>query len=193
MQRKKISIQRAPAYPDLGSLIKRQGCRAVGGLAVSGVVSAGGELGEVKGAAPWGDSGESTYYYQIDGDIADTAIYEWQVLLPSGGSQYLCFGESWEWIEYHLEITVDDRALARWLEESSQEALAVADGVLAGYPLQAFRPGEDWSAVEAQLVQALADAFAQSAGSSTHQFDALRLVIDAYQDETKIDGDMPPG
>jgi hypothetical protein len=193
MERNRKSTYQGGIYPDIRAYAQRYGRRIGVGLVVgvagsgciwpwhiSGDVIAPGETGET-GIVDTG---------AIPGDIGETGEIHY-VVLPFTGSQNLTFEEPvWGWIDYRVELTVDDDALYAWLLANPEAALAAIDAALGQHPVTDFDAWSGDAGIEAEIAQALADAMAGAAGGDTSGFVQVALLIDAYTDENDIDGDI---
>jgi len=188
MQRQKKQSYSGGRYPDLGAYLRRHG-RRVGMTLVVGVAATGciwpwhvdGDIAILDTA----DTGDTAY--DILGDIAETGeVY--RMVLPEEGSQHLVFASPWGEIDYHLDVVVDDWSLFDWIMANPDRALAAVDDALGAHPVGTFDHYEDSAAIEAEIIQALADAVAGSAGGDTSSFVHVTLSIDSYTDEQDIDG-----
>jgi hypothetical protein len=168
MERCKNKSGSDPSYPHIRAFLRRYGRRAGAGL-VAGVVatSAGCDwlTGGVLAPKPEADTG-----YHLDGMIAETAE-TWSLELPLDGARDLYFSEPYGWIRYRLAVVVDGTQLYEWLRDNAE----TDDG---------------YDEVEAAIVTALWQAYQEATGSSRGSVVALDLLIDAYEDEDDILGDM---
>jgi len=92
-------------------------------------------------------------------------------------------------MDYHVELLVRGTPIADWIEDNRPELLPALDGKLYEHDISEFGEGQDWSDVEAELIQVIADAWAGEEGASTSGFLRLDLVIDYYDDDPDIAGD----
>jgi hypothetical protein len=166
MERCKNKSGSDPSYPHIRAFLRRYGRRAGAGL-VAGVVatSAGCDwlTGGVLAPKPEADTG-----YHLDGMIAETAE-TWSLELPLDGARDLYFSEPYGWIRYRL---------------------AVVDEVLGAREVTTYEHDDGYDEVEAAIVTALWQAYQEATGSSRGSVVALDLLIDAYEDEDDILGDM---
>jgi hypothetical protein len=193
MERKKRSRYQGGIYPDIRDYARRYGRRIgvtlVVGAAGTGCIWPWHIAGDMVGPGETGDT-SIVDTGAIPGDIGETGEIHF-VVLPSSGSQNLTFEDPmWGWIDYHVELTVDDEALYSWLLANPEAALAAIDAALARHPVTDFDAWAGDAAIEAEIQQALADAMADAEGADTSGFVQVALFIDAYTDENDIDGDI---
>jgi hypothetical protein len=125
---------------------------------------------------------------RLMGDIADTsAVY--YALLPAHGSRNLTFEDPWGWIDYQVQLVVDDLALYEWLAANPVAALEAVDAVLGRHEIFEFDAWDGDPVIEAEIAQALSDAFTGSTGADPSTIVELTLAILAYTDENDIDGE----
>ncbi len=192
MKRQKKSRYQGGQYPDIGRYIRIYARKASFGLVV-GVAATGciwpwhtGVMGDM--VAPddtaWRDTGA------IPGDIGETGEIH-HAMLPVSGERNLQFEDPvWGWIDYRVELVVEDRSLYNWIVSNPDVALAAIDAALLSHTITDFREYVDDGVVEQQLMQALADAMSGAEGADTSAFRELRLIIVHYTDENEIDGDI---
>jgi hypothetical protein len=192
MQRQKKSRYDGGRYPDIGRYVRVYARKAGVGLVV-GVAATGciwpwhvdGDIAFVDtGETAWQDTGA------IPGDMGETGEVHY-AMLPDTGERNLQFEDPvWGWIDYRVEIVVEDRSLYNWILNNPELALAALDAALLAHTITDFHDYQDDSVIEAQLMQALADAMSGAVGSDTSAFRELRLIIVNYTDENDIDGDI---
>ncbi len=189
MKRQKKTSYRGGRYPDIGRYVRLYS-RKVGVGLVVGVTATG-------CVWPWHVDGDIAYidtaYVDtgaIPGDIGETGeVY--YLALPETGEHNLQFEEpSWGWIDYRVNLVVEDYALFRWLVDNPAVALAAVDAALATHPLTDFREYDGSAIIENEIKQALADAMAGAPGADTSALHEATLEIVHYTDENDIDGDI---
>ncbi|MFH1467510.1 MAG: hypothetical protein ABIO70_24205 [Pseudomonadota bacterium] len=193
MERQKKTSYQGGIYPDLRDYARRYGRRIgitlVAGVAGSGCIWPWHVSGDM--ALP-GETGDTSIVDTgaIPGDMRETGELHY-VVLPFTGSRNLTFEDPmWGWIDYRVELTVDDDALYAWLLAHPEAALAAIDAALRQHPVTDFDGWAGDDAIEAEIAQVLANAMAGVAGADTSGFVQIALLIDAYTDENDIDGDM---
>lgn len=107
-------------------------------------------------------------------------------IAPDSRTLWLGYGV----MDYHVELLVRGTSIADWVEESRPDLLPVLDDALRGHEIAEFAENADLSGVEAELIQVLADAWAGEVGASSAGFLRLDLVIDYYDDDPPIPGDV---
>jgi hypothetical protein len=132
-----------------------------------------------------GETGETADTGAIPGDISDTAL-ESLVQLPSEGARHLVFADPWGEIDYHLEILAETGPAAEAIAAAEEAVLAAVDEALLAAPVTRYEPGQDLGSVQAALRKVVALA----AGLDPDRVADLALVVESYEDEGDIDGDM---
>jgi len=193
MERQRKSSCPSLGYPDLRRFLRlharRVGVGIVVGVAASGCIWPWHVSGDMVAPGETGDT-SITDTGAIPGDIGETGEIHVAVL-PETGSRTLTFEEPiWGWIDYQVQLTVDDMALLGWLVQNAEAALAAVDAALGQHPVSDFDGYTGDAAIERQIAQALADAMAGTQGADTSSFVDVTLVILAYTDENDIDGDI---
>lgn len=122
----------------------------------------------------------------VDGDIEAPRVHV-EVLLPDGEERAL-FMDDGGYVAYRIIAQVNDQGLVDFLEDTPVERLEEVDEVLNRHSVWELAPGEDLSAVEAEIARALSAAWLGR--DSSWAFDELILSIEAW-DSGEIDGDMP--
>ncbi len=182
MERMKVEAAPSAAYPDLRAFVRRYQRRAGVGLVLTAVGTSGcifpfRTIGDM--AVP--DTADS---YAILGDMAETGEVR-TVLLPDAGSHELRFEAPWGRIAYRLQLLVEDWTAADWLAQNADAALETSDQVLAAHQIYELQPGQDLTALEAEIAQALAEIM----GDDVSVFADIMLLIDDYEEVHEIDGD----
>jgi hypothetical protein len=189
MKRVPVKCAPEPAYPSVRRLLC-EGRRALRFGLVAGT------LLQVGCPAPGGtakDTGDTVRH--IDGDIVDTSsnYHEFAVLLPADGTRLLYLNDPYGHVRYRLELVVTEDALAVWLNTHTKEALVRADEVLARHALSDLEPKDDLTAIQEELLQALADLWWSDHGKEgtapLNEFASFVLVIEEWAEDA-IDGDM---
>lgn len=175
MERSKRTTYEVDGYPDLRGHIDRRSVLA--GLGVLAGVA----------VAPLASSGCGVV--TMPGMVAADPDSFWVYLPVDGETRNLYFSYN-GYIDYHVVVTAETMEVAEFLADNRAALLEAIDAELASYSLYTYAPDEDHSGVEEALIQVLADAFAGVEGASTAAFLALDLVIDHYEEEEEIDGDM---
>ncbi len=111
------------------------------------------------------------------------------VMPPAPDSRWLYMAPGGE-IAYHLEVTVDELDLREWLLEESDALLDQVDELLDTHPVTDFAPGEDLASIEASITHLLEYARPAVEDGPAGEFDITTLVIDHYDEEVEIDGDV---
>jgi hypothetical protein len=175
MQRQKVEASTQPSYPSRqGFRVRRAGLACAGMLLI--MIGAPGCPGDV--AVP------------IDGDVA-VPRESFFVALPREGSRTVRFDERGGWMDYHLELTVDNRDLADFLAYNAQDLLDEVQQLLEGQVPRSFEDGDEIARIEQRLQQLLADAWTGTPEAPTWNFIECILVVDEIVREELIDGDMP--
>jgi hypothetical protein len=121
----------------------------------------------------------------LNGIEEPEGIVTYDVTMPvSPGSWTVWFHDGV--IDYHVELKVTDPDLADELREDVEGPRARMNEVLANYDIHTFAPGEDFAAIE----ELLEDAIAEASGGDLSDFRSCRLVVDYWDDEPQIDGDI---
>ncbi len=174
MDRQRRATYDADRYPDLNGYMDR---RAV--LAGLGVLAGAASLPLTSGGC----------IVTMPGMIAEDPDTYFVYLPVEGESRTLYFSYH-GYVDYHLELRVETLELAEFLADNRDALLEAIDAEMASYGLWTFHPDEDHSGVELALAQLMADAFAGVEGASTNQFAFVDLVIDVYNEEEEVDGDL---
>ncbi len=175
MKRVKAS-KRTPAYPSLERVLREPGA-AVGMLVLVAATP-------VLQACPLG----GVIGGHVDGDIA-IPEYDIEVILPADEARVLFMADGGH-VAYRIIAQISDPDLASYLLGTRVDHLADIDDVLDAHSVWELAPGEDLAAVEAEIAQALADAYYGGERAPTYAFNELILSIEAW-DSGEIDGDMP--
>jgi len=110
-------------------------------------------------------------------------------LPPSPDARWL-YLSSGGTIAYRVEVTVTDLELRDWIVEETEALLEQLDDLFDTHPVTDFGPDGDPWALVGEITGLLADAFHGVENASDHAFDDVALVIDHYDEETEIDGDV---
>lgn len=193
MERQKKPRYEGGHYPDIRRFVRLYG-RKVGVGLVVGVTTTGciwpwHVSGDMVGPGETGDT-SMVDTGAIPGDIGETGELHYLVL-PDSGSRNLTFENPiWGWIDYQVQITVDDDTAYAWLLANPDAALAAVDAALGQHTVTDFEGYAGDATVEAQIAQALADAVAGGEGADPSAFVEIALIILSYTDENDIDGDI---
>lgn len=193
MQRQKKSRYHGGRYPDIRRYLRLYSRKAGVGLVV-GVAATGciWPWQQVDGDLVWVDTGDSQWVDTgaIPGDIGETGEVYYAVL-PETGERNLQFEEPvWGWIDYRVNLVVEDIAIFQWIQHNPEAALAAIDAVLLSHSIIDFDQYTGSAIVENEIRQALADAMAGSPGADITGFREVQLVVVNYTDENDIDGDI---
>jgi hypothetical protein len=174
MERRKRTTYGDDRYPDLNGYIDRR------------AVLAG--LGALAGAAalPMATGGCIVTMPGLIAEDPDT----YYVYLPVAGESRTLYFSYQGYVDYHVELRVETLELAEFLADNRDALLEAIDEEMASYGLWTFHPDQDHSGVELTLTQLLADAFAGVEDALTNQFHFVDLVIDHYNEEEEVDGDL---
>lgn len=192
MQRQKKTSYSGGRYPDIGRYVRlytrKAGMGLVVGVAATGCIWPW----HVDGDIAWIDSGDTAWHDTgaIPGDIGETGEVHYAVL-PETGERNLQFDEPvWGWIDYRVNLVLEDRVLFNWIVNNPGLALAAVDAALLAHNVTDFREYTGDPAVEEQIMQVLANAMAGAPGADISGFREASLVIVHYTDENDIDGDI---
>ncbi len=164
---------RVPAYPSLERVLRNPGA-AVGLVVLVAFTPA-------LQACPFGG-----VIGHVDGDIAVPQV-DIEVILPEDQARALYMSDG-GYVAYRVIAQVSDQGFADYLLGTRVDHLADVDEVLDALSVWALAPGEDLSAVEAEVGRALAEAYFGE--DASWAFTELILSIEAW-DSGEIDGDMP--
>jgi len=187
MERKPRTKYEGGDYPDIFNVPSRRELLAGLGVAAGGAAVAV-TVGCAAGSLVQPDDDDAG-----DDDVVgddDTAVAEYEVRLPPGADVRTVYFVDDAYIDYHVDVVMDDGALAVYLGPGPEEALLAMDELLADRIVYDFAPGRDLTEIEEQLTQALADLYYEGRDASTDAFLHLALVIDEYDEGEQIDGDM---
>ncbi|MBN2799737.1 MAG: hypothetical protein JXX28_11375 [Deltaproteobacteria bacterium] len=126
---------------------------------------------------------------QIAGDMRapETGLEQLQLNLPAEGSHGLYFASPYASVSFHLEITVYSEAMALWFAGHEEEVLAVADELLGRHQAPELDPSTaNLVALHPELIAAIEAMDGVGAGKLA----ALALVVDRYDDEVELSGDV---
>ena len=193
MKRQKKISYAAGRYPDLRRYVRiyarKAGMGLVVGAAATGCIW---PWQQVSGDMVWVDTGDTAWNDTgaIPGDIGETGeIYYRQ--LPESGERNLQFEDPvWGWIDYRVDLVLEDHALYYWLVENPEEAMAAIDAVLLQHNIIEFDEYTGNTIIENEIKQAIIDAMTGALGGDTSGFREASLVIINYTDENDIDGDI---
>jgi hypothetical protein len=176
MKRQKIEQQAQPGYPSRDTFRpSRRPALLLFGMLVAVVGAPGCE--------------EIFTETDIGGDM--TVPQEtWNVVMPEAGSRTLYFLESGGWLDYHVELVVDNHDLAAFLAEDAQNLLDRVDSALGTYDPEVFEDLDALREVEQIIQQLFADAWTGSAEAPTWNFVDCALVVDELVPYEEVDGDM---
>ncbi len=189
MQRQKKNSYSGGRYPDIGRYVRlyarKAGVSLVVGVAATGCIWPWHVSGDVAWVETgWVDTGA------IPGDIGETGEL-WTVALPEVDTRNLTFEDPiWGWIDYRVELVIQDRIVMNWIVNNPQAALNAIDAALLTHPITDFREYTEDGAIEQQIKQVLMDAMTGTEGSDTHGIREATLVIEHYTDENEVDGDI---
>ncbi len=175
MQRQKVSASSAPSYPTRSRYQGHSKVLACAGLMLL-LIGAPGCPGDV--AVP------------IDGDIA-VPHETFFVSLPAEGSRTLYFGEGVGWVDFHVELVVDNVDLNVFLRENAAVLLERTAAILAEEPIYSFDDIERIHELEDRVRQMIADEWTGSEEAPVWNFVECALIVDELFLEEIIDGDMP--
>ena len=185
MERKPRTKYEGGGYPDIHNVPSRRELLAGLGMAAGGTaiaVAAGCSGGSL--LLPDDDDDDDTV-----GDD-DTVAAEYEIRLPPGAGTRTVYFQYDAFIDYHIDLVVDDGAMAVYLGPGPEEILLALDGALADHLVYDFAPGRDLTEIEETLIQVIADLYHDQRDASTDAFLHLALVIDEYDEGEQIDGDM---
>jgi len=189
MQRQKKSQYSGGRYPNIARYVRlytrKAGMGLVVGVAATGCFWPWQVDGDMVGPdTAWQDTGA------IPGDMGETGeIYT--MALPETGERNLQFENPvWGWIDYQVQLGIEDHAVFRWIVENPELAMAAIDAALLQHDVTDFHEYTNDPAIEHEIMQALADAVAGAPGGDTSPFRDATLVIVTYTDENDIDGDI---
>lgn len=174
MERKKVDAYAGAAYPEILEVMDR---RAV----IRGIGLAGGALAASTAVG---------CPVHLMGVIADPDGETVQVSLPPEPDVRTLYLEWQGTIDYHVVAVVAGFDLAQYLHDECPNLLDAIDGVLATHPIHDFEPGSDTTTIAAEITQTLADAWAGTLGAPTDAFHLVEFVVDYYNEEEEIDGDI---
>ena len=183
MQRKPRTRYEAGDYPDIHSVPSRRELLAGLGVAAGGTAI----------AVAAGCSGGSLLLPDDDDDTVgddDTVAAEYEIRLPPGAGTRTVWFQYDAFIDYHIDLVLDDGAMAVYLGPGPEDVLLALDSALADHLVYDFAPGRDLTEVEESLMQVIADPYYEQRDASTDAFLHLALVIDEYDEGEQIDGDM---
>ena len=176
MKRQKIDLHPQPAYPSRDTFLpSRLPALLLFGMLVT-VVGSPGCIEIFQGPI-------------IDGDMPSPQE-TWDAVLPAVGSQTLYFEDGGGWVDYHLEMVVDNQDLAEFLAERSDTLLERVDRALADRDPEDLETPRGLEEIELELRQLLADAWTGTADAPTWNFVDFVLVVDDLVPYEEIDGDM---
>lgn len=161
MKRKKVLSPSAPAYPTRALLDSPWGQRlALLGLLCVAPLSACNTVNDIDGlmAAPGED---------------------WGAQLPADGSRTLAFPDG-AVLDYHLDLVVTDHGVAGWVSDEEAALLELTDEHIEAWGPEDFVLGVELWQLEAEILQALADAFAGFEDASVAGFRGCTLQVDAF-------------
>jgi len=173
MERKKREAYSGSRYPDIREALNRRDLLKGLGLA-SGAVA----VSTAAGCIP-----------HVMGMIVDPEEDSYQISMPQHGVQTLTM-EYQGTIDYHVVAVVRGHDLYMYLENECSNLLAVLDDVLSTHPIHDFEPGSDYTTIVEEITQTLADAYAGELGASTEDFYSVEFIVDYYDEEQEIDGDI---
>jgi hypothetical protein len=174
MQRQKV-IASSPRYPSRRRFAPARKSLACAGLLLF-MVAAPGCPGDI--AVP------------IDGDVAIPSE-TFFVSLPEVGSRTLHFDDGGSWVDFHVELVVDNHDLSRFLSHNAPGLLDRIERLLADTPPTGFDEIEIVRELEGRIKQLLADEWTGGPEAPVWNFIECTLVIDELGFEEPIDGDMP--
>ncbi len=183
MKRCKKKAESHPAYPDVKAFLRRYGRRATVGV-VAGVVATTAGCDWLTGGVLTPKPADDTAW-EIDGMIAETG----ETWTHEFGPRDLYFSDPYGWIQYRLQLVIEGTALYDWIFENPEAALAVVDAALQEEDVTAYEHDDGYDTAEQRIVEVLMQAYANgggSRGSIVH----VELIIDHYEDEDDILGDM---
>jgi len=126
----------------------------------------------------------------IDGDMI-VPSETFFVSLPAEGSRTVYLQDDESFVDFHVEVVVDNWDLSRFLADNAPEMLDRVAGVLAEESSQSFRRVEDVREIERSVRQLLANQWAGGTDAPVWNFVECTLVIDEIGFEEPVDGDMP--
>jgi hypothetical protein len=174
MQRQKVTAS-TPRYPS-----RRRFVPARKGLVCAGLmlfmVAAPGCPGDI--AVP------------IDGDVAIPAE-TFFVSLPEEGSRTLYLEDGSGYLDFHVELVVDNHDLRRFLSHNAPELLDRIELLLAENPPSDIDDIVVIRQLERQIRQLLANEWTGGSDAPMRSFVECTLIIDELEDVEIIDGDMP--
>ncbi len=192
MQRQKRKSYFGSSYPDITRFVRTYGRTAGLGLLVGMTATGCSKLTHVDGDLAWIDTSDTAWEDTggIAGDIGETGEI-FYTMLPATGQRNLQFEEPvWGWIDYQVQLLLEDRSLYDWILANPEAALTAIDTALLRHSIVDFDEYSRDPTIEDEIKQALADAMAGSTEADTSGFRELTLIIVGYTDENDIDGDI---
>ncbi|MBT3223899.1 MAG: hypothetical protein HN348_32935 [Proteobacteria bacterium] len=168
MERQKRQTYNSSAYPDLQSVDRRQVLIGLGSLGI--LVSAG---------------------CPMSGDVALVGEEEHYAYLPASGQKHLIFFDTRGSMEYSVEIGISNYDMMLRLEKNGPHFLDILDQKLAGHWVGEFLPDEDLTIVEAELLEAIVDAYFDKDDVPYGDFISLYLMVENVDEGVEVAGDMP--
>lgn len=174
MKRQKVNTDSSPCYPTrTGFQPRRKGLLCAGLMLVTvGAVGCPGDI-----AVP------------IDGDMV-VPSETFFVALPAEGVRTLHYDGGQTYVDFHLELVVDNWDLSNFLKVNAPELLDRIEVALQSEAPQAFNNGNAIRELEGRVRQLLADQWTGGADSPVYNFIECTLIVDDLGRE-EIDGDMP--
>jgi hypothetical protein len=170
MKRSKLDRYDGGTYPALKTLLDRRTLLAgLGGVAGAAILP-----GCIAGPTLTNEDPPPAPTYEIQLPIS-----------PGSRTLWLGYGV----MDYHVELLVRGTPIADWVEDSRAQLMSELDAALLEHDISEFAAGADFTGVEAELVQVIADAWAGEEGASSAGFLRLDLLIDYFDDDPEIDGD----
>ena len=167
MERQKRQAYETNAYPDLQAFDRRQVLFGLGSLGL--LVATGCPLG---------------------GDVAYPGEDEHYAYLPASGQKHVLFFDNGGSMGFRVEIAVSNYDMVLRIENNSPHFLDIVDKTLAPHWVGEFLPDEDLTIVEAELLEALVDAYFDKDDVPHGDFIGLYIMVEEVDEGVEMAGDI---
>ena len=173
MERKKRQAYQASGYPNLQNFPRGKVLVGLGCLSL--LVATGCKLPFTPG-------------YALGGDI-EVPTDEFMAHLPASDMAHLLDLDNGGTIGFRVEIMVSSQDMVVLLEDKAPHFIDILDQILRAHSADEFLPAEDLRDLEAQLLNALAEAYFDSEVVPYGDFYSLALAIEAVDLGVDVVGD----